>query len=65
MNDPDVQPNHGWRHLFKTRCRAAQIESDVADAIQRLAARTQGQAYGEWEVPTLAKAIEKFPRYVA
>lgn len=29
------QPNHGWRHRFKTMTRAAEIAEYLADAIQR------------------------------
>lgn len=42
-----LQPNHGWRHAFKTRCRELGISDRVADAIQGHAGRTAGDADGD------------------
>ena len=63
VSDPNVQPNHGWRHLWKTRARMAGIEGDARDAIQGHARRTEGEEYGEWMVEALAAAMAKFPRF--
>lgn len=63
VTDRLVQPNHGWRHLWKTIARSAGIEADARDAIQGHATRTQGEAYGEWSMKALAKAIAMFPRF--
>lgn len=63
VDDPDVKPNHGWRHLFKTLCRTASIDPEARDAIQGHATRTEGEAYGEWDIQPLAKEMAKFPRY--
>ncbi|HUD90817.1 hypothetical protein [Sphingobium sp.] len=63
VNDPHVQPNHSWRHLFKTIARRAGIDPAARDAIQGHAPRTVGEEYGDWPVDVLAKAISAFPRF--
>lgn len=61
--DPDIKPNHAWRHLFKTLCADAGIAERVADAIQGHAAKTVGQTYGKVSARARADAMEKFPRF--
>ena len=61
--DPDVQPNHGWRHLFKTIARRAGVAADARDAIQGHAPRSIGESDGDWPVDVLADAMAKFPRF--
>lgn len=61
--DPAVQPNHAWRHTFKTRCIEADIPERVADAIQGHAPRSVGQAYGSVPLSVLARAIASMPRF--
>lgn len=63
ISDPNVAPNHGWRHLFKTRGRAAGIEGDRLDAIQGHAPPTEGGKYGGWPPEVLAPEIRKIPRF--
>lgn len=65
VDDPNVQPNHGWRHLFKTLARRAGIAPEVRDAIQGHAPRSVGEAYGEWPVDVLAEAISRFPKFLS
>lgn len=63
VDDPNVAPNHGWRHRFKTAARGAGIDAETRDAIQGHRARTEGEEYGHFPVSVLAEAIEKLPRY--
>ncbi|MGR6329037.1 recombinase XerD [Sphingomonas sp. XXL09] len=63
VNDPDLQPNHAWRHLFKTISHDAQIEERMADAIQGHAPATAGRGYGAPSIKAKAAAIERFPRF--
>jgi integrase len=63
VDDPHVQPNHGWRHLFKTVARRAGIAPEVRDALQGHAPRSVGEAYGDWPIDVLAAAIAILPRY--
>jgi len=63
VTDPNVDPNHGWRHRFKTVGREVGIDGDVLDAIQGHKPRHVGGTYGVVSVKAQAAAIEKFPRY--
>ncbi len=61
---PDaVQPNHGWRHRFKTQCRELHISDHVADAIQGHAGRTASDNYGDVTLKTRIDAIDRLPKY--
>ncbi|WEK51168.1 MAG: recombinase XerD [Candidatus Kaistia colombiensis] len=64
VSDPGVQPNHGWRHRFKSVCRDMGVDPGVRDAIQGHAARTVADEYGEVSIRAKAIAIDKLPRYV-
>ena len=63
-HDPHLQPNHGWRHTFKT------IAADFApgnertiDAIVGHAPRTEGEEYGEKRVQAMQHVLNLFPRF--
>lgn len=58
-----VQPNHGWRHRFKTVARAVRMDTEARDAIQGHAPQTEGQAYGEWPLDALRVEVEKLSKY--
>lgn len=64
VTDPNVAPNHGWRHRFKTIGRDADIEPGVLDAIQGHAPGSVSDRYGEVTVKKMAAAIAKLPRIV-
>jgi hypothetical protein len=57
------QPNHCWRHTFKTAARGAGIPKDVADRIQGHAPSNEGGQYGTFPMATLRDAVERIPRY--
>lgn len=61
--DPALQPNHAWRHKFKSRSYDAGVEERVADAIQGHAQQTTGRRYGKPSLKALASAIERMPRF--
>lgn len=63
LTDPNVSPNHGWRHTFKTRGREAGIADSVLDAICGHAPQTVGGAYGHVTRKAQADAMEKFPKF--
>jgi integrase len=65
VTDLNVQPNHGWRHRFKTFARIAGIPEELADRIQGHAPRHQGGKYGKGPLPisVLLAEIEKMPWY--
>ena len=60
--DPEVAPNHGWRHRFKTTAREVGLESRVVDAIQGHAPKDVSDSYGDVSVKAIAAAIARFPR---
>jgi integrase len=63
VTDPNVWPNHGWRHRFKTQARMVGIDPEVRDFIQGHVPRTEGEAYGGTPAEVSWKAIKRMPRY--
>ncbi len=63
VSDPNVQPNHGWRHRFKTQARLADMNPEIRDAIQGHAARTEGEGYGDTLPEVALRELTKLPRY--
>jgi integrase len=59
-----VDPNHGWRHRFKTVALECGVDARVADAIQGHAARTAGEDYGNVTLKTKAAALSRLPNYI-
>jgi integrase len=64
VDHPEVKPNHGWRHTFKSRATRAGIDPRVRDAIVGHAPRTVADAYEHPTVADMAEALKRFPRYV-
>ncbi|GAB5509190.1 MAG: hypothetical protein Rhims3KO_05910 [Hyphomicrobiales bacterium] len=58
-----VQPNHAWRHTFKTIGFEAELEERIMDAINGHAPRSASQGYGEITPKAMARALERFPRF--
>ena len=63
VSDPAVQPNHGWRHRFKTLARRHGIDAEIRDVIQGHVPRTEGEAYGGTEIRVKYDAIRRIPPY--
>ena len=63
ITDPAIQPNHAWRHTFKSICLEAGIEERAADYVQGHAPKGQGRRYGANTIPALANQLSKFPRF--
>ena len=63
VKDPNISPNHGWRHTFKRRAARAHIEPRVRDAMCGHTPRHVGDQYETPSVKDLALAMKKFPRY--
>lgn len=62
VKDTEVDPNHGWRHRFKTVAREVGMDPDVRDAIQGHRPRTAGETYGSISLVVKKRAIELLPR---
>lgn len=63
VDDPNIWPNHAWRHRFKTLARVVRMDPEVRDYIQGHAHRTEGEAYGDVHPEVTRHEIEKLPRY--
>jgi integrase len=63
ITDPDVQPNHGWRHTFRTRASRAGVEKRIRDEICGHAPETVADGYEHPTVEDMAVALKRFPRY--
>lgn len=62
--DKAVQPNHGWRHRFKTIARERGFDPRIVDAIQGHAARTAGEGYGDVTPKAMMSGvISRIPAY--
>ncbi|GLS66906.1 tyrosine-type recombinase/integrase [Methylobacterium oxalidis] len=61
--DPDVDPNHGWRHTWKTRALGAGIEERLRDAVTGHRVASVGRKYETPSLAMLADAMKRFPRY--
>lgn len=60
--DPNVQPNHAWRHLFITRCRAAGVDHEL----RRMITGHSGEGVDEkvyGDPAGLYREICKLPRF--
>lgn len=64
VTDPNVAPNHGWRHRFKTTGLEVGMSPRVLDDIQGHATGTVSGDYGDSTVKAMAMEIAKMPRYV-
>lgn len=63
ITDPVLQPNHAWRHRFRTIGRSVDIETDMLNAIDGHAAASVADAYGDYWASVMLTAISKHPRY--
>jgi integrase len=63
VNDPNIGPNHAWRHTFKQIGRRY-IPEHILDAITGHAPATVGRGYGAPTLTDMARALKKFPRYI-
>ena len=59
------QPNHSWRHTFKTISRKGGMPEAAADYLQGHAPANDSRGYGSHDLATLAAEIAKMPRFLA
>ena len=62
VDDPNVQPNHAWRHRFETEMRRADFDFEARHVLVGHAHQTEGGSYGEWDPASLKREIDKLPR---
>jgi len=58
-----VQPNHAWRHRFKTITRDLGMDPRVVEAIQGHSGRTAADGYGEVSLKAKSAVIFSLPHY--
>ena len=63
VTDPEVKPNHAWRHTFKQTADRVGIPEKMHDEITGHEHATEGRKYGTPTVEDIAEALRKFPRY--
>jgi integrase len=63
VTDPEVQPNHAWRHRFMTLGRNLGISRDVRFSITGHEPGAEGDDYGIASNEAKAVALAKYPRY--
>ncbi len=63
LKDPELSPNHAWRHTFKAIGFRCGIPEKVLDAIVGHAPASVGRGYGEPTIADKAQELRKFPRY--
>ena len=61
--DAAVQPDHGWRHTWKTKALEVNIPERISDAITGHRVRSVARAYETPTVGMMAEAMKRFPRY--
>lgn len=61
--DPRLQPNHAWRHRFKTLARDVDISPEYMDVIQGHADGRAASDYGETTIKALWREIQKLPHW--
>jgi integrase len=63
LTDPELAPNHAWRHRFKTLARKHGIDTGARDYMQGHVTANEAENYGEFEPDVLLREISKLPRY--
>jgi integrase len=63
ITDPEVSPNHAWRHTFKAQAARVGMDERYSDAITGHTPATTGRAYTKPIPEDLAEAMKNFPRY--
>jgi hypothetical protein len=59
-----VQPNHGWRHLWREIVRGTRMKPELCDYMCGHESKSgTGARYGKRKVPVLVKEMVLFPRF--
>lgn len=64
INDPEVRPNHAWRHTFKQVAARNGIPDGMSDYLTGHAPASVARGYGAPTIRDMAEALKKFPRYM-
>ncbi len=58
------QPNHGWRHRMETMNNRYELRDKVVRQILGHGQRDSNEGYGDDELPTMLREIQRIPAYV-
>lgn len=61
LSDPELQPNHGWRHRFKTMARRVGMDPGTRDYLQGHTEHNEAEGYGDQPAPVLLRQISMIP----
>jgi integrase len=64
ITDTGVDPNHGWRHLFRSALLAAGVQEQIIDRIDGHASATTGRTYGTAWPQVMLEAVSKIPPFL-
>jgi Site-specific recombinase XerD len=64
ITDPGIDPNHAWRHLFRSWLLAGKVPGQVIDRIDGHAPRTVGESYGSAWPAVMLDAVMAIPPYL-
>ncbi|WP_199925228.1 hypothetical protein [Neorhizobium sp. SOG26] len=64
IRDPDIQPNHAWRHTFKRQAARYGMEKRFRFAFCGHETDEVGDIYETPTIEDMANELKKFPRYV-
>src|ERR1700730_4690001 len=60
VSDPELRPNHAWRHTFKQIADRAGISERMSDYITGHAHKSAGAGYGAPILSDMAQALNRF-----
>lgn len=63
VDDVRVQPNHGWRHRFKSQARLFDLDPEVRDVIQGHVPRNEAGDYGDTFPAVSLRELARLPPY--
>ncbi len=63
ITDPALQPNHAWRHRFKTVAREVGMDVEIRDAIQGHEDGRAASDYGEVTIKAMWNTLQALPQY--
>ncbi len=63
IDDPDISPNHAWRHTFKRRAARVGMEKRFRFAFCGHETDEIGDIYETPTIEDMAEELKKFPRY--
>lgn len=64
VDDPDIRPNHAWRHTFKRKAARVGMEKRFRTAFCGHETDEIGDIYETPTIEDMAEELKKFPRYV-